>query len=189
MEAIEDDPEFLPPERGRRSFLKGLGAAVLGLGALLVAPIAGLRTLLHPLRSPPPQEPETWIHITNLSALPNDGVPRRFPVVSGRVNAWTRETAVPVGAVFLCRTGETSITAFNVVCPHAGCTVGYLAASRQYLCPCHNSTFAIDGSIDDPGSPSKRGLDPLEVEIRDAIQVWVRFQSFRTGIKERLALS
>jgi Rieske Fe-S protein len=72
------------------------------------------------------------------------------------------------------------------VCPHAGCFVDYLDARKSYLCPCHNSTFALDGKVNDPKSPSPRGLDELEVEVRDNSEVWVKFQNYRAGISQKI---
>jgi menaquinol-cytochrome c reductase iron-sulfur subunit len=170
---------------GRRGFLKAAAAVGLGAVALLTAPLAGLRVWLAPLGRRPGAAPGRWVRVTSLATLPENGPPRRFPVVTDHVNAWTRSPAVPVGAVFLSR-NEDRIRAFNVVCPHAGCLVDYTPGSQQFLCPCHNSTFALDGQVNDPGSPSPRGLDPLEAEVRDGSDVWVRFQNFRVGFKERI---
>ena len=44
----------------------------------------------------------------------------------------------------------------------------------------------LDGSVNDPKSPSPRGLDELGVEIRNEREVWVRFQNFRPGAHERI---
>jgi len=33
--------------------------------------------------------------------------------------------------------------AYDAVCPHAGCTVGYYAANDLIVCPCHGSEFAV----------------------------------------------
>ncbi|MBI3191513.1 MAG: Rieske (2Fe-2S) protein, partial [Pedosphaera parvula] len=49
-----------------------------------------------------------------------------------------------------------------------------------------NSTFTIDGKIDSPNSPSPRGLDPLEVELRKQREVWVKCQNFQSGRAERV---
>jgi Rieske Fe-S protein len=100
------------------------------------------------------------------------------------VDAWTVSKNVPVGAVYLRRTGEREVQALNVVCPHAGCFVELKA--KAYACPCHNSTFAFDGSIQDPSSPSPRALDSLAVELRNGSEVWVRFQNFHAGRKEKV---
>ena len=35
-------------------------------------------------------------------------------------------------------------------------------------------------------SPSPRGLDELEVEIRSDNEIWVKFQNFRAGEKEKI---
>jgi menaquinol-cytochrome c reductase iron-sulfur subunit len=174
------------PGSGRRGFLKAAAAVGLGAAAILTAPLAGLRVWLAPLRGRSTEPSGRWVRVTSLAALPEDGPPRRFPIVTDHVNAWTRSPAVPVGAVFVRRTEGTRLEVFNVVCPHAGCLVDYTPGSQQFLCPCHNSTFALDGHVNDPNSPSPRGLDPLEAEVRDGSDVWVRFQNFRVGVKERI---
>src|SRR5207248_10556276 len=89
------------------------------------------------------------VRITTLDALPNDGVPRKFPVVATRVDAWNKFNQEPIGAVYLLRTPDNQLQAFNVVCPHAGCFVDYLPDRGHYLCPCHNSTFTVAGRIED----------------------------------------
>lgn len=174
------------PGPGRRGFLKSALAVVLGAAAMVTTSWAGLRVWLAPSSHRSKSAPGRWVRVTVLTALPEDGVPRRFPVVADRVNAWTRSPAVPIGAVFLSRNADARLQAFNVVCPHAGCLVDYSPGAQAYLCPCHNSTFALDGRVDDPQSPSPRGLDPLEAEVRGESEVWVRFQNFRVGIKERI---
>ena len=37
-----------------------------------------------------------------------------------------------------------------------------------------------------PGSPAPRGLDELEVEIRNKSEVWVKFRNFRAGVPEKI---
>jgi menaquinol-cytochrome c reductase iron-sulfur subunit len=99
---------------------------------------------------------------------------------------FNKHAAVPVGAVYLRRTGETEITAFNTSCPHAGCFVDYMPARNHFWCPCHNSAFSLDGAIETPSSPAARPLDTLEVEIRNQTEVWVKFQNFRMGTAEKI---
>jgi thiosulfate dehydrogenase (quinone) large subunit len=53
-------------------------------------------------------------------------------------------------------------TAFDAVCPHAGCTVGYVASARIIACPCHGSEFdASNGSV--LRGPAPRGLTPITI--------------------------
>lgn len=90
--------------------------------------------------------------MTRLSAIPADGTPRKFTVAADHVDAWATYTDTPVGAVYLRRAGDT-VVALNVVCPHAGCFVRHLADESRYACPCHNSSFDLEGNVDDPDSP------------------------------------
>ena len=106
-------------------------------------------------------------------------------MVANRSDAWNKYPHVPVGAVYLRRTGDKTIQALNVVCPHAGCFVDYVEDRKSFLCPCHSSSFALNGTIADPKSPSARPLDSLEVEIRNGAEIWVKFQNFRAGQAEK----
>jgi menaquinol-cytochrome c reductase iron-sulfur subunit len=175
-------------EHPRRGFLPRLLTVVLGALAG-VAPVgAGLATFLDPLRRRRGAAPG-FIRVASLEALPEDGVPRKFAVIAAHTDAWNKFPAAPIGAVYLRRMGSASVQAFNVVCPHAGCFVEFVAARKGYLCPCHNSTFSLEGRVNDPKSPSPRGLDELAVEIRNGGEVWVRFQNFRAGTAQRTPLS
>jgi menaquinol-cytochrome c reductase iron-sulfur subunit len=182
MERMNEPRPDPPPDR--RGFLKRLLASVIGGVCSLVPLGAGLAVFFDPLRRK--AEAGRAVQITSLHALPADGVPRKFSVISNRTDAWNKFPATPVGAIYLRRTDETTIEAFNVICPHAGCFIDYAADMHCYLCPCHNSTFAIDGSINDPKSPSPRGMDSLEVEIRNESEVWIVFQNFRSGLVDKI---
>lgn len=178
-------PDLSAASSPRRDFLKGLGACACAAVAVAVPTGAGLNAFLQPLRVSS-DGAGILRRLTTLEALPADGIPRRFQVVADRVNVWNRTPGVPVGAVYLVRRGEKEIKAFNVTCPHAGCVVDFAPDKHAFLCPCHNSTFALDGAVNDPKSPSPRGLDELAVEIREGREVWVRFQNFRVGVHERV---
>ena len=178
-----DNPNASPPT-DRRDFITKATAAAIS-GSLVVAPaIAGLCVFLDPLRRK--SEIGVSVLVANLNSLPENGEPRKFSVLATRVDAWNRTPNVPVGAVYLQRIGDNKVRALNVVCPHAGCFVDYRATNNNYFCPCHNSSFALDGKILDPKSPSPRGLDELPVEVRNGTEVWVTFQNFRAGVHEKI---
>jgi menaquinol-cytochrome c reductase iron-sulfur subunit len=185
----QDPSEAMPElsrESGRRAFFKKAASVVLG-GLAVAAPAgAGMMVLLDPLRRK--SEESTFIQITSLRSLPEDGVPRKFVVLASQTDAWNRNPSMPIGAVYLRRTGTTSVQAFNVVCPHAGCFVDFVPGRQSYVCPCHNSTFALDGKINDRKSPSPRGLDELAVEIRGEGEVWVRYQNFLAGHEKKIPI-
>lgn len=169
----------------RRGFLKKLLANALGAVITLVPFAAGLAVWLDPVRRKTATGGQL-VRVATLNALPEDGVPRKFAVLASRVDAWNRSPETAIGAVYLRREAGGKPRAFNVVCPHAGCFVDYMEAKGAYLCPCHNSTFALDGKINDPKSPSPRGLDELEVEVREGGEVWVKFQNYRAGVTDKI---
>jgi menaquinol-cytochrome c reductase iron-sulfur subunit len=166
----------------RRSFIAGLSAIAVGALATLAPIAAGAAALLDPLRRR--QGESGMVRVTRLSAIPENGAPQRFTVQADRQDAWTTYANTPVGAVYLRRTPE-GVEALNVVCPHAGCFVGVAPDKSHFACPCHNSRFALDGTVNDPASPSPRAMDALEVELRNGDEVWVRFQNFLPGREEK----
>ena len=54
--------------------------------------------------------------------------------------------------------------AYDAICPHAGCTVGYSSAANLIVCPCHGSEFdPSSGAVVSP--PAPHGLSPIQVAV------------------------
>jgi Rieske Fe-S protein len=182
-----DNPQPRTTATPRRDFVKKFLSGVIGTLLGLVPLGAGLAVMFDPLRRK--SAASDAIRITTLEGIPADGIPLKFPVLATRVDAWNKFTQVPIGAIYLRRTPDNKLEAFNVVCPHAGCFVDFLPDRGKYLCPCHNSTFTIAGKIDDPSSPAARGMDSLEVELRGGKEIWVKFRNFEAGHAEKIPVA
>ncbi|MCE5267293.1 MAG: Rieske (2Fe-2S) protein [Planctomycetaceae bacterium] len=170
----------------RRGFLKQVAAITSGAVAFLVPTAAGVATFLNPLRQK--AKGSQWLRVAALDSLPTDGTPQRFPVITDRTDAWIQFPAEPVGAVFLRRVGA-AVTALQSSCPHAGCTIGYDAQAKCFVCPCHKQPrFDLSGKrVDGAKSYSPRDMDGLNVEVRNRGEVWVEFQTFRGGTPTKIA--
>jgi thiosulfate dehydrogenase [quinone] large subunit len=60
------------------------------------------------------------------------------------------------------RPGSSTFVAFDAVCPHAGCAVGYDPAQKVIICPCHGSQFnASTGAVE--VGPAATGLKKLGI--------------------------
>ena len=167
-------------EPTRRSFLYKAFTATIAAVVGLFPAIAGALFFLDPLRKL--GAAGGFIKVGQLDAVPQDGSPVRFTViVERREDAWTTYLNVPIGAVYVRRKGKDEVVAFNVICPHLGCAVDYLPGRKEYLCPCHDSSFDVSGKRLNQTPP--RDLDMLEVDAAKLKigEVWVKYQDFRTG--------
>jgi Rieske Fe-S protein len=170
----------------RRGFLAKLSALLIGAAAGIVPFIVGLAVVVDPLRRGRRQGGGRFVRVATLAAVPDDGVPRQFPVIAAARDAWTYSPNERIGAVYLRRMpGDESVTAFNVVCPHAGCFVGYDEEALEYQCPCHTSSFTLDGEIIRP-SPAPRGMDRLEARVTADGGVEVAFANYYPGRPDRV---
>lgn len=187
--------EFLNAEEPRRDFVTQVAAVVSGAVLGIVPLFAGLAVFLDPLRKRTRRgeggsDEQGFIRVAPLDGLLQGGAPRRYEVIDDRTDAWNLFPREAVGAVYLVRAGEHDVQAFNVKCPHAGCSVDYKAESACYQCPCHDSSFnPADGTIANPNSPSPRGLDSLEVRIKKGAtgdEVWVKYEEFQPGTSKKV---
>jgi menaquinol-cytochrome c reductase iron-sulfur subunit len=191
--------EASPTERPRRDFMWEIGAVVVGTIPVLAAAVAALGVVLDPLlrkgKKPTAYGTEAgsagegFTRVAAMAAIPPDGIPRRFSVIADRQDAWNFTPNQPIGAVYMSRQvgdedGET-LQVLHATCPHAGCSVATAETPTglMFQCPCHNSSFAIDGKrVNRPGknNPSPRDLDDLEIKIESG-DVWVAFKDYYTG--------
>ncbi len=184
----------------RRGFLgsaAAITAAALG-GLLGVGPVAiGLyATVMDPLRKKTsPRKAaagtegakEGFYFVAQIGEL-DSHVPRRFTIVADKIDAWNFMQDQPIGSVYMRMQGE-QVECFHTTCPHAGCAVSYELESQAYLCPCHNSSFKVDGTKledGDSSNPSPRGLDALEVDVQGT-RVFVKYEDYFTGRHAKIA--
>ena len=175
----------------RRGFIKGASCAI-GAAIGVVPMAAGVRVAMDPLSRQETVVDAEFIRLAEVSDL-EVGVPKKFAIVEDKRDKWSRYKDVPVGAVYLLlqkakedERGEPKVIAFNTVCPHLGCFVDYRPEQQDYFCPCHDSNFALDGSLKKGVSP--RDMDSLKVEIRKGSEVWVKFQRFKANAKEPIVI-
>ena len=70
------------------------------------------------------------------------------------------------------RPSARTFVAFDAVCPHAGCTVGYDPSAQVITCPCHGSQFnASTGAVE--VGPATTGLKKLAIAEGSNGQLYV----------------
>ena len=167
----------------RRRFLK-IATCTIGGGVGLVVAAPAMRLVLDPVGEQTVTSPREPI---DLGPIDRFGLtPKRVDVIAPVVrDGWTAARDVVLGSAFIRQTAPKQIDARSAVCPHLGCAVSWDRAQKNYLCPCHDSRFAITG--EKLTGPSQRGLDALPIEItRDGRLrlTWERYQVGRST-KER----
>lgn len=186
--------ELADSEPTRRSFC--LSAVGMGMGAVVLAtPVyAGVRMALYPLQQVGLSGKE--YQLASIDAL--DETPRPVVVQDDVNDAWNTSANQTIGVVFLRKIknddGSFGVSAFQSVCPHAGCRVkvGVIKNPKTdkeellFSCPCHGDVFYLNGERVVPEtSKSARSLDSLEARVDENGKVFVKFQNFQLGTSEK----
>ncbi|HNN93670.1 Rieske 2Fe-2S domain-containing protein [Haliangium sp. UPWRP_2] len=182
----------------RRTALRVLGGFLLtALGVAMAIPAAlFLSDPLRRRRAMPTgaggsTEPTTGsgaagVPIAELGEVPDldqGGAPLRAAVVATGVrDAWNRLDQTKLGSVYVGKRAG-GLTALSATCPHAGCGIDYDESAHKFVCPCHNSTFALDGRR--LSGPSPRDMDRLDVSVQGST-VFCQFQRFRLALKNKV---
>jgi cytochrome b6-f complex iron-sulfur subunit len=74
-------------------------------------------------------------------------------------------THISNGRFYIVRLGDGGVLAVYHRCTHLGCTVPWDATAQKFICPCHNSQFDQQGTVENP--PAPRPLDLFGVSITD----------------------
>lgn len=167
-----------PRAHSRRRLLSRL-SVLLGAAATALAGVPVLGFVFAPVRRPPDGRAKGFVWASALVDLPA-GFPKRVELIDTVVDAWNRTRGV-VGAAFLLKQKDGSVTALSTVCPHSGCSIR-LDGDQGYVCPCHDSAFDLSGKV--LKGPSPRAMDALDVEVRES-QAYCRYVRFKQGVTSR----
>lgn len=175
----------------RRSALAAMAAIISGAIITLTPLLAGGIFSLDPVRRKRTRflgaDADGYLPVIELALLPADGTPVRQVIKADIKDAWNIFKGRTLGTVYLRQVAGATppVIAFNDTCPHLGCKVNYQASAHHFFCPCHASTFDLDGTKINKIPP--RNLDSLEVKVQDG-KVWVKYQDFKGGIEHKEAI-
>jgi Rieske Fe-S protein len=144
----------------RRDFIK---LVTFGAGGVIVAGIGipAIDYLIAPaLRS---SKADTWVPLGKVESF-DVGKPALATFVRSQVNGWEK-TATSYG-VFVLKKSDTEFFVLSNKCTHLGCHVNWNADKKEYICPCHDAQFDINGKV--LGGPPPR---PLDVYSGDQLKV------------------
>ncbi|HTU74996.1 MAG TPA: Rieske 2Fe-2S domain-containing protein [Trebonia sp.] len=171
--ARRDSPGVSAEEARRRDVvLKGsVTAAMAVAGLILGGVVAGLGRLAGGVKNTPGTPRLSPALPAPTSASPGSGGAGRSHPAGTAIGAARNVPAGGSASFTDPGTGDPSIViqatagkfvAFDAVCPHAGCTVGYDKAAARLVCPCHGSQFnAATGAVE--VGPATRGLKPISI--------------------------
>lgn len=133
------------------TFIGSAIGAVIGLPAIayLVSPAVKV------------QKSEDWIPLGPLEKIP-EGVPTTFSFVRVVENGWEK-TGNSYG-VYVVRNGE-NVTAFSNICTHLSCRVTWKEDVQNFVCPCHDAHFDIQGKV--ISGPPPRPLDTYQAKLEN----------------------
>ncbi len=121
---------------------------------------AGSAAALAACTAPPSAAPQAGA--TAAPAPTTGGTPVRVGKLADVVVGGTASGNANGKNIVIFRPDDKTVLAYSAICPHAGCTV--TAASQEFDCPCHGSTFrAADGSV--ITGPARRPLTRLAAAI------------------------
>jgi Rieske Fe-S protein len=118
----------------RRDFLKSLAAAASSL-ALLPAGRASAKKLAIPIEKA-----------------------EKLKSVGGSATLKVKDLTI-----LFVRDSETSVRALDPICTHEKCSVAYNSTTKAIECPCHKSSFDLDGKV--AKGPASKPLKAYEASI------------------------
>jgi menaquinol-cytochrome c reductase iron-sulfur subunit len=103
-----------------------------------------------------------FVEAANLTQL-QVGKPQEVTFNRDRVDGW--RTFKEKVVAWVVRTDDKNVIAYSPQCTHLGCAYHWDQSDNQFVCPCHESRFSIDGQV--MGGPASRPLDRYVTRVED----------------------
>ncbi len=146
----------------RRDFITMVTA---GVGAVITAAVGlpAIAYLIEPALQSGSSK-DAWVPLGKLDSF-EVGKPALATFTRSKVNGW--EKSVNSYGAFVLRKSETEVVVLSNVCTHLSCRVNWESDKKQYVCPCHDAHFNIDGKV--VSGPPPRPLDVYQTKVDNGI--------------------
>ena len=162
---MENSSETTPESQTQTR--RGFGYAVIyGLGALIGAALA-VPAALYLLLPPKTRKQDSWVEAGDLSQL-QPGTPQEMTFRRTHTDGW--KIYSEKGTAWVVKTASGEIRAYSPTCTHLGCAYHWDTGKADFVCPCHASEFALDGTV--LSGPAPRPLDRFETKVENA-RLWL----------------
>jgi menaquinol-cytochrome c reductase iron-sulfur subunit len=142
----------------RSDFMK---ATIAGIGGL-IGVAYGLPAIAYVIGPALIQGSSDWIQLGSVNKVEMN-TPTLFKTVVETQTGWIKSEE-EISAYVLTENGQDYVVMSNV-CTHLGCRIRWIAEQGQFFCPCHNGSFAKDGTV--TGGPPPRPLDRFESKVEN----------------------
>jgi menaquinol-cytochrome c reductase iron-sulfur subunit len=163
VRAFEPHSEVCMPETEHEGGIsrRGFVTSVVTIIGGIIASIIGIPAIGY-LISPGLKKRVTdeWVPIGMLEDMPLN-TPTLSTFTRTAQTGWER-TATSYG-VYVIRKSSRRFDIFSNTCTHLSCRVTWNDEQEAFICPCHDGSFAKDGSI--ISGPQPRALDEFEYKV------------------------
>lgn len=169
---------FSTPVGSRRTFFHWVTVAVAGIvGVGLSIPL--LSALISPAFT---RRGRAWVDVGAVDELPADH-PTQLDHVTTIRDGWLETTSHK--AVWAVKQSQGEVTVFSPICTHLGCGYRWDDTAQKFLCPCHGSSYDMNGRV--LGGPAPRPLDRLPAKVEQG-RLLVMYKDFKSGLAESVEL-
>jgi menaquinol-cytochrome c reductase iron-sulfur subunit len=134
-------------------------AVIYGLGTLMSAALA-IPAAIYLLLPPKAKKSSGWVEAGDLAQLPLQ-TPEEVVFRRNRADGW--KVTSEKSTAWVVKTADHEAIAFAPQCTHLGCAYHWDDGNKNFLCPCHTSTFDLQGKV--LSGPAPRPLDRYEVKL------------------------
>jgi quinol---cytochrome c reductase iron-sulfur subunit, bacillus type len=158
-EHVSHEPAVELPTTRRNFYILFINGVMGLIGAAVAIPAA-----IYLLFPPKARKENQWVKTADLSSIPT-GKPTEISFQRQRADGW--EVITEKTTAWVVKQPNNQVVAFTPNCTHLGCAYHWDDTSNTFICPCHTSSFSIDGKV--LAGPAPRPLDRYMVKVQAGV--------------------
>ena len=132
---------------------------IYGLWGVITSALT-LPAAVYLLFPPKVKKSTQWVEAADLTQI-QPKAPEEVVFRRNRVDGW--KVTSEKSTAWVVKLADNQAVAFSPQCTHLGCAYHWDEGNKNFLCPCHTSTFDIEGKV--LSGPAPRPLDRFQVKL------------------------